>query len=97
MVYAAGTGQTAIVSMLLAKGIAPNTAYQNGLTALMWAGANGHLATAQTLLDHGADPDLVDNRGKTVLQMADENGHPDVVRFLQARKLDAGLAQPGLR
>ena len=87
MVYAAGKGQTEIVERLLAtQKMTPNTAYNNGLTALMWAGASGHVATVQALLKHGADPAMVDNRGKTVLQMAEENGFPDVVKLLQARK-----------
>ncbi|KAF3998673.1 ankyrin repeat domain-containing protein [Glaciimonas immobilis] len=89
MVYAAGTGQTEIVNMLLQtgpeSGIKVNTSYENGLTALMWAGASGFPATVEALLARGADSQLLDNRGKGVLEMAQENSHLDIVKILQAR------------
>ena len=58
MVYVAGNGHTAIVEVLLARGITVNAPYENGLTALMWASGFGHLSTVTRLLERGADKAL---------------------------------------
>ena len=84
IIYAAGSGNTAIVRMLIAAGIDPNALYANDLTALMWAAGFGKTATAAALLDAGARADLKDNRGKTELDMARDGNYLDTVRLLEA-------------
>jgi ankyrin repeat protein len=68
--YAAGEGHTAIVRLLLDKGVDPNAVYRNDLTVLMWAAGYGKTDTVRALIDAGARLDPVDNRGKTALDMA---------------------------
>ena len=76
MIYAAGEGHTAIVRLLLGKGVDPNQAYDNGLTALMWAAGYGRDETVRALLEAGARADVRDNRGKTAADIARERQLP---------------------
>ena len=81
--YAAGEGHTAIVRLLLERGVDPNAVYRNDLTALMWAAGYGHTDTARALIDAGARVDPVDNRGKSALDMAREFKHAPTIELLE--------------
>jgi ankyrin repeat protein len=70
MEYAAGQGQTKVVSRLLDAGVDVNRLYKNDLTALMWAAGYDRAETVQLLLARGADPALKDNRGMTAKDIA---------------------------
>ena len=54
--YAAGSGQSLIVDLLLARGADVNALDQLGATPLFWARRLGHDAVARSLLQQGADP-----------------------------------------
>ena len=86
MTYAAGSGGTEIVVMLLAKGVDPNAVYNNDLTALMWAAGFGRTATVKALLAAGAKPQLKDNRGKTAADMARDERFDETAAVLDGAK-----------
>jgi uncharacterized protein len=71
------------VHLLLAKGVDPNAAYHNHLTALMWAAGYGHAETVRMLIDSGARIDVVDDRGKSALDMAREFKHAETIDVLE--------------
>lgn len=58
---AAGTGDPALVELLLARGLGVDTRDEYGLTALHVAARDGHIAVAQHLLAAGADTAVFGN------------------------------------
>jgi len=86
MTYAAGSGNTEIVMLLLGKGVDPNAVYHNDLTALMWAAGFGKTATVKALLAAGARPLMKDNRGKTAADMARDEHFDETAAVLDAAK-----------
>ena len=55
MMFAARTGQTAVIKLLLAAGAAADTRIgDRGQTPLMWAAAEGHADAVKLLLEVGA-------------------------------------------
>jgi ankyrin repeat protein len=61
-----------------------NTAYENELTALMWAAGQGQLAAVKLLLARGAKTDLRDARGLNAAQIANQAGHTEIAVLLNA-------------
>ena len=59
-------------------------AYENKLTALMWAAGQGQADAVKLLLSRGADRGLKDDRSLTALEMARQGGHVAVVELLEA-------------
>ena len=56
MMFAARTGKTAVIKLLLAAGAAADTKIgDRGQTPLMWAAAEGHADAAKLLLEVGAN------------------------------------------
>ncbi len=62
-----------------------DTAYENQLTALMWAAGAGSTDTVRLLLARGARIDLLDNRGLTAQAIARQAGHAEVAGLLDLR------------
>ena len=83
IILAAFEGDLAKVEQLIAEGADPRVAYQNGVTALMWASVRGHLDVVKLLLqDERVDPAAANNDGLTALMSASWFGHLDVVKLL---------------
>jgi ankyrin repeat protein len=82
-IYAAGSGCTECLRMLMQKGMQPNARFANELTLLMWAAGYGHDETARFLLDQGADPKLKDNRGKTAADIARDGNYLALASLLE--------------
>ncbi|MCM0083043.1 ankyrin repeat domain-containing protein [Geomonas sp. Red32] len=89
MAIAAGEGDFANVSQLLAKGASPDATGPDGVsTALVSAAAAGHTEVVKLLLEKGARPELPDSAGKTAIQRAQEAGHPSTAEVLKEAMRD---------
>ncbi|MBR0783828.1 ankyrin repeat domain-containing protein [Bradyrhizobium iriomotense] len=87
-------GQVDVLRLMLSRGADPNSAGDNGFSALMSAAMTGQLAAVNVLLDHGADRDLRDANGRTALDAASINEHVAVVERLRRRPNVFGGADP---
>ena len=67
LVWACRFGRTSVVQLLLEKGVDPNSADTDRMTALHWAAASGRLDLVDLLLDRGAALETVNQWGGTVL------------------------------
>jgi ankyrin repeat protein len=94
-VWAAGSGNEAIVTLLLNTGTAHvDFKNKNGQTPLLMAAENGHEAIVRLLLDTGmAEINIKSKDGRTPLLLAAENGHNPIVKQL----LDIGTADSELK
>lgn len=86
MVFIAVTqDDTAVLDLMLDRGLSPDHAAQDGHTGLMSAAAHGLEAPLLLLLRRGADPNLVERpNGMTALMYAavEDPGHDRIVRAL---------------
>jgi hypothetical protein len=81
--FAAGFGNTALVTLLLESGADALAPDKSGLTPLMCAVAKGHVLTAEVLLTVGGSRlEAGDLRGQTALHYAAAVGWVDCVRVL---------------
>ena len=76
------------VRNLLSIGINPNTANEDGFTALHMAAYNGYRDMVQLLLDEGTNANNATDYGGTPLHGAALSGHKDVVLLLLDRGAD---------
>ncbi|RPH96655.1 hypothetical protein EHM69_00460 [candidate division KSB1 bacterium] len=87
--YAAKTGKTDIVRMLLAKGVDAKTTNNEGTPATHIAAQRGNLATVRMLIEAGADPRALDlNNGGTALHWAADGGNCENIEYLFSLGLD---------
>ncbi len=86
LILATGTGQAAIVNMLLAdERIDPNHANEQGFTALIWAAFHGHIDIVRALLaDRCVEPGYANHRGETALMWAARRSHRNILCALLA-------------
>lgn len=77
-------GASAAAIAFLARGADPNTADDDGGTALIWAVARGDAALVEILLLAGADNLKADQKGMTAQKLAVDKGLTDIVNLLQA-------------
>lgn len=80
---AARAGKSAILRKLVAAGVPPDLANENGYTALMAAARQGYVEAVRTLIELGASVNAREKSGKTALSEASENGHDRVVALLE--------------
>ncbi len=79
---AAGRGNLAEITLLLATGEDVNAVDEYGYTALHWAAWNGNLAVVIVLLNARIMVNAVDLWGHTPLRFAAMNGYPAIVTSL---------------
>lgn len=82
---AAGNGDTAEVTRLLAAGVDPdarNPRFSGLPTPLIAASFNGHTSVASALLAAGADVSTTNVQGRTALHLAADQNHADTVNLL---------------
>ncbi|CAE7245802.1 Ank2 [Symbiodinium natans] len=71
-----------VVQLLLEARVDPNTATEDGSTALIGACDEGRPEIVQSLLASDADVNLIDSNGFPALFLASQNKHAEVVRML---------------
>ncbi len=82
--HASVKGHLEVIKYLLDKGVAVDTANNDGHTALHFAFANGRLEVANYLVEKGnADVSILDKRGCTALYYADLNSGSEVTQHLE--------------
>ncbi len=82
LMFAANTGRTPIVRLLLKNHADPNLGVPEGISTLHRAGME-HTDIIEALLDNHADPNKTDSRGKTLLSYASATRkHNDLVNLL---------------
>ena len=82
--YAASSGQTAIISLLLDQHAYIDAESPNGTTPLMMAAMYGTGEAVDLLVAEGADTRLKNQQGMTALQFAEAGERPDAIRTLSA-------------
>ena len=86
LMWAANTGQTETVKLLLEKGADIGaTEKERGMTALMTAAMMGQTDTVKLLLDSGADLEKTDVHGRNALMLAALYGQVDTVEMILAK------------
>lgn len=75
-------GNTAMVKMLLEKGVNVNKPTVDGLTPISSASPLGYTDIIESLLNNGADPNSADVNGVTPLMKAASKGHTKIAQIL---------------
>ena len=83
LTWAAWTGQTQMVALLLERGANIDVKGMRGKTALAWAAEGGKQDIVTLLLEKGAAPDLKDDDGKTALELAESRGQAAIAKQLK--------------
>ena len=92
LMIAAGTGQTAVVDLLLKKGAQPELqTRRDGVTALMFAADGGHRAVIESLLNGSAKVRTKDKGGREAIDYAAMKGDKETVKLLEDR---GGILKP---
>jgi len=92
LLYAVRNGQAAVVEHLLAMGIDPGAAWQNGWTPLHAAALTGHADVARLLISHGAKTDAKTPEGWTPWMLAVRERHDSLARELRGTDTDSTSA-----
>lgn len=95
--YAASSGATKIVELLLRAGANPNALSPNKTTPLMMAAGGGHASTVKLLLDNGANATLRNEVGMTALEFTDHFDNKNFVEDVISQIKQAQAAQANAR
>ncbi|CDS55195.1 FOG: Ankyrin repeat [Polaromonas sp. CG9_12] len=82
--YAASSGNTALIGLLLENSAYIDAESPNGSTPLMMASMYGSVASVNLLLQEGADPNLKNQQGLTALDFAQRGKRPDSIEAIAA-------------
>ena len=82
LMWAAETGQTDVIRMLVDYGAVVDRGNAKGGTALMYAAVAGRTEAIRSLVEAGADPNHRVRHGWTPLLLATAKGHVEAVRLL---------------
>lgn len=82
--YAASSGNTAVMDLLLEHHAFIDAASPNGTTPLMMAARYGSFASTKLLLEAGADPELRNELGLSAMDFAKSVGREDVIQLIAA-------------
>lgn len=88
--YAAASGDSEIVKILVKQGAELDALSPNKTTPMMMAARGGFIYSVKVLSDAGADASLKNDAGMTAIDFARENGSSDIVDGLTYRLKKAG-------
>ncbi|ABR90500.1 Uncharacterized conserved protein [Janthinobacterium sp. Marseille] len=88
--YAAASGDSEIVKILVKQGAELDAPSPNKTTPMMMAARGGFIYSVKVLSDAGADASLKNDVGMTAIDFARENGSTDIVDGLTYRLKKAG-------
>lgn len=88
--YAAASGDSEIVKILVKQGAELDALSPNKTTPMMMAARGGFIYSVKVLSDAGADASLKNDVGMTAIDFARENGSNDIVDGLTYRLKKAG-------
>ncbi|MNR76209.1 Ankyrin repeats (3 copies) [compost metagenome] len=88
--YAAASGDSEIVQILVKHGAELDAPSPNKTTPLMMAARGGFIYSVKVLSDAGADASLKNDVGMTAMDFAAQNGSSDIVEGLNYRLKKAG-------
>ncbi|KAJ6011997.1 hypothetical protein N7522_002352 [Penicillium canescens] len=74
LIWAAGSGNETVVSLLLDRGADPNSATKESFTPLFYAAAYGHAAVVRLLIDGGANVNFENKSNETPVFFAAKGG-----------------------
>jgi hypothetical protein len=77
-----GADYPEVVSLLLKKGVDPNSVSPEGLSPVMAAALQGSVGSVKRLINAGAGLNAQNNAGMTALMFAVENNREDIVKIL---------------
>jgi potassium channel len=86
--FAASRSDIPTLSLMLDKGMDPNSVDYDGRTALMVAAMNGNAEAVTILLDKQADPNMVDGHNNTALYEAVKGSHDECIEVLLKNKAE---------
>ncbi len=85
LIYAATTGKTDIIKILLDNHAYIDSSSPNGLTSLMMAVRGGHTAAVKLLIDEDADVTVKNDVGETALDWAERSKNTEMIRLIRAK------------
>ena len=88
--YAAASGDSEIVKVLVKQGAELDARSPNNTTPMMMAARGGFIYSVKVLSDAGADASLKNDVGMSAIDFARENGSNDIVEGLTYRLKKAG-------
>ncbi len=91
LILCAERGDIKCVQSLLRIGVDPDTQYEQGNTALMFASRGQHVDMGRLLLEHDADPNIQNRYGYSALLFTSGHGYPDMVRLLLEHDADPNI------
>lgn len=82
LIYAAHSGSSALIELLIRHGIDLNARGDFGLTAVMWATRQGRLDITQQLVAAGASIFIKTLQGESLLEAAQSKGQDQIANYL---------------
>ncbi|MCX6050817.1 MAG: ankyrin repeat domain-containing protein [Chloroflexi bacterium] len=88
LITAAGRGDAAEITSLLAQGADVHARDQRGMTALIAAAYSNHLAVAKQLIEAGADVNVQDDTRQSAYLISTSEGYLDLLKLTLANGAD---------
>ncbi len=85
LIYAATTGKTEIIKILIDNHAYIDSSSPNGVTSLMMAIRGGHVSAVRLLIEEDADVTVKNDAGETALDWAARASNTEMVRLIRSK------------